>query len=100
VVNGNVDNGSSITVRPPATENYTFVYQGSFDSAEGIRWSPNSDSFLFVTGDTVHRAFPNGSYNQVIQTTYSPIFSQDGSMILYLKPTGPGVRDVFVTLCI
>ena len=97
VVNGGVEDGSSIVVRPPDTENYTFVYQGSLDTAEGIRWSPTSESFLFVTGDTVNRAFPNGSYNQIIPTAYTPIFSQDGSMILYLKPIGPGIKDVFVS---
>jgi hypothetical protein len=97
VVNGGVENGLSITVRPPGTENYTFIYQGSLDNAEGIRWSPTSDSFLFVTGDTVNRALPNGGYNQIIPTAYTPIFSQDGSMILYLKPIGPGVKDIFVS---
>jgi hypothetical protein len=97
VTNGGAEGGTSITVRPPGTENYTFVYQGALDSAEGIRWSPTSDSFLFVTGDTVNRAFPNGSYNQIITTAYTPIFSQDGSMILYLKPIGPGVKDIFVS---
>jgi hypothetical protein len=97
VINGNVSDGSSITIRPPSTENYTFIYQGNFDTVEGIRWSPTSDSFLFVTGDTVNRAFPNGSYNPIISTAYTPIFSQDGSMILYLKPIGPGVKDIFVS---
>ncbi|MBE2224664.1 MAG: hypothetical protein IAF02_24200, partial [Anaerolineae bacterium] len=92
-----VVNDSTISIRPPGTENYTFIYQGSLDSAEGIRWSPTSDSFLFVTGDTVNRAFPNGSYNQIIPTGFTPIFSQDGSMILFLKPIGPGVKDVFVS---
>ncbi len=97
VINGNVEGGSSITVRPPGTENYTFVYQGSIDAGEGIRWSPTSDSFLFVTGDTINRAFPNGSFSQIISPAYTPIFSQDGSMILFLKPIGPGVKDVFVS---
>ncbi len=87
----------SITTRPPASDNFTFVYQGSLDTAEGIRWSPTSDSFLFVVGDTVHRAFPNGNYAQIIPTAFTPSFSPDGSQILYLKPVGPGVRDVFVS---
>ncbi|HFE66303.1 MAG TPA: serine/threonine protein kinase [Chloroflexi bacterium] len=86
-----------ITTRLPGAENYTFVYQGAIDVNEGIRWSPGSDSFLFVVGDAVYRAFPDGSYNQIIPQAYGPIFSQDGSMILYLKPVGPGVRDVFVS---
>lgn len=86
-----------ITTRPPGTENYTFVYQGPIDVDEGIRWSPGSDSFLFVIGDAVYRAFPDGSYSQIIPQAYGPIFSPDGSLILYLKPVGPGVRDVFVS---
>ncbi|NHZ72162.1 MAG: protein kinase [Aquificales bacterium] len=97
VVNGWVEDGSSISIRPPGTEDYTFVYQGSLDEGEGIRWSPTSDSFLFVTGDTINRAFPGGNYNQLVSPAYTPIFSQDGSMILYLKPIGPGVKDVFVS---
>ncbi len=87
----------TITTRPPGIEDYTFVYQGAIDTSEGIRWSPLSDSFLFVVGDAVYRAFPDGNYNQIIPQAYGPIFSQDGSMILYLKPVGPGVRDVFVS---
>jgi hypothetical protein len=96
VVVNKVGGDYTITTRPPATDDFTFVYQGSLDTGEGIRWSPASDSFLFVVGDTVHRAFVNGNYSQIIPTAISPIFSQDGSMILYLKPVGPGVRDVFV----
>lgn len=92
-----VVNGTTVTVRPSGTENYTFIYEGSLDAPEGIRWSPTSDSFLFIVGDTINRAFPTGSYNQIVSPAYTPIFSQDGSQLLYLKPVGPGVNDVFVS---
>ncbi|MCZ7674253.1 MAG: hypothetical protein M5U34_47550 [Chloroflexi bacterium] len=91
------DGGHSIIVRPVGSEVNNFVFQGRLDHGEGIRWSPLSDSFLFVVGDSVNRAFPNGSYTQVIPTAYTPTFSPDGSMILYRKPIGPGVNDVFVS---
>lgn len=97
VVTNAVEGGHSLVVRLTGAATHNFVYQGQLDTAEGIRWSPLSDSFLFVVGDSVNRAFPDGSYNQVIPTAYRPIFSPDGSLILYLKPIGPGVNDVFVS---
>lgn len=97
VITNAVPEGNSIVVRPVGTQNLIFVYQGIIDRAEGIRWSPSGDSFLFVVGDAVQRGFPNGSFSQVIPTAYNPIFSPDGSLILYLKPIGAGVKDVFVS---
>jgi len=97
VITNAVPEGTSIVVRPTGSETLTFIYQGSLDRAEGIRWSPASDAFLFVIGDAVQRGFPNGSFSQVIPTALNPIFSPDGSLILYLKPIGAGVRDVFVS---
>jgi hypothetical protein len=97
VVTHATDGAHSIIVRSVGTEDNKFVYQGQLDVGEGIRWSPNSDVFLFVVGDSVQRAFLTGSYEQIIPTAYSPIFSLDGSMILYRKPIGPGVNDVFVS---
>lgn len=89
---------TAINIRPAgSTENGNFVYQGVLDQSEGIRWSPLSNSFLFVVGDTVHRAFPDGSYNQIIPIAYEPLFSPDGSLILFRKPIGPGVNDIFVS---
>jgi serine/threonine protein kinase len=75
----------------------SFVYQGTLDRSEGIRWSPLSSSFLFVVGDTVYQGFAGGGYNQIIPIAYEPIFSPDGAHILYRKPVGPGVNDVFVS---
>ncbi|MCK5921849.1 MAG: hypothetical protein KAG66_12960, partial [Methylococcales bacterium] len=73
------------------------IYTGSLDQAEGLRWSPNSDSYLFVIGNTVARGDLSAHYQQIIPTAYNPIFSADGSLILYRKPIGPGVNDVFVS---
>jgi serine/threonine protein kinase len=97
VITNAVDGGHTITVRQPGSEDFTFVYQGQFDIGEGIRWSPLSDSFLFVVGDSVNRALISGSYTQIIPTAYGPTFSPDGSLILYRKPIGPGVNDIFVS---
>lgn len=86
----------SIVLHQSGAAEGTFVYQGQIDRNEGIRWSPLSGNFLFVVGDTVHQAFLNGSYNQIISTAFEPRWSPDGSMILYRKPIGPGVNDIFV----
>jgi hypothetical protein len=96
VTNALGDGQHSISVRPAGSENFIFVYQGTVDRGEGIRWSPLSDSFLFVVGDTVHRSTLDGSYNQIIPTAFTPIISANGSYILYRKPIGPGINDIFV----
>lgn len=94
----NHDNGSySIVVRPTGSEELRFVYQGSLNLSEGIRWSPLSDSFLFVVDNTVNRAFVGGNYNSIGAPASSPIFSPDGSQILFRRPVGPGVNDIFVS---
>ncbi|MCP4423659.1 MAG: hypothetical protein GY803_04120, partial [Chloroflexi bacterium] len=97
IVTNHVNGSYTIAVRPAGTENYQFIYEGSFNRAEGIRWSPQSDSFLFVIDNAVYRAFLGGNYNAIIPTAFNPIFSPDGSLILYRKPVGPGVNDVFVS---
>lgn len=96
ITNQVAENTYSISLRAPGATDTVFVYQGGIDRPEGIRWSPTSSNFLFVVGDTVHQAFLNASYNQIITTAFEPRFSQDGSMILYRKPIGPGVNDIFV----
>lgn len=72
------------------------IFTGVIDVDERIRWSPLSDSFLFVIGDSINRAFTTGGYREVIPIGYEPIISPDGSQILYRQPIGPGVNDVFV----
>lgn len=85
--------GTSPTDNP---EQFTFIFQGNVKQTAGIRWSPLSDVFLFIVGDTVYRGFPTGGYAEILPIAYQPYYSADGSMILYRKPVGPGVNDVFV----
>ncbi len=90
---------TSIRVGPKgATEDHqlAFIYQGTVNRIEGIHWSPLSDSFFFLIKDTVYRGFPTGGYTEILPIAYEPEYSADGSMILYRKPVGPGVNDVFV----
>ena len=98
IFNGTFADGFTMSVRATGSEGTgTFIYGGSdFDLPEGVRWSPLSNRFLFVLGDTVHAGFPQGGYSMIIPTAYNPSFSADGSLILYRKPIGPGVNDVFV----
>jgi hypothetical protein len=88
----------SMVVRPAGdTGDGLFVYQGTVNRAVGVRWSPLSVSFLFVIGDSVYQGFPSGGYNQGIPIAYEPTFSPDGVYILYRRPVGPGINDVFVS---
>lgn len=96
VITDHKDGSYSVVVRPTGSEDNRFVYLGSLNLAEGIRWSPTSDSFLFMVDTTINRAFPGGNYNAVGSSATRPIFSPDGSQILFLRPVGPGVNDVFV----
>ena len=98
IFNGSFGDGFTISVRPAGDAGTgTFIYGGKdFDLQEGIRWSPASDRFLFVLEDTLQVGFPAGGYNTLLSPVYNPTFSPDGSFILYRKPVGPGVNDVFV----
>jgi hypothetical protein len=98
VINALDAHSVSIVARPAGdTGDGTFVYQGIVNRSVGVRWSPLNVSFLFVVGDTVYQGFPSGGYNQVIPIAYEPIFSPDGVYILYRRPVGPGINDVFVS---
>ena len=95
---GNYSDGFVINIRlAGATDNGAFVYSGEFDNNEGIRWSPTSNGFLFVVRDTVLFGRLSGGYDEIIPTAYNPVFSPNGSQILYLKPIGPGINDIFVS---
>lgn len=88
----------SIVVRPISDpDNSVFIYQGSINRSVGIRWSPLSSVFNFSVGDTLYQAFPAGGYNEIISIAYEPVFSPDGGYILYRRPVGPGINDVFVS---
>ncbi len=97
VIANYVSGGHSIVIRPTGSEELRFVYQGSLNLSEGIRWSPLSDSFLFVIDNTVYRAFLGGNYTSISTSATTPIFSPDGSQILFRRPVGPGVNDIFVS---
>ncbi|MDJ0756310.1 MAG: protein kinase [Ardenticatenaceae bacterium] len=98
IFNGNYSDGFFLTIRAVGAEgggDYIFDSK-DFDLSEGLRWSPNSDSFMFVLGDTVYMGYTNRLYQPLFSPAYNPIFSPDGSQILYRKPIGPGINDVFV----
>ena len=98
VVNSLDENTITINVRAPGAEDTgIFIYQGQIDRGEGISWSPLSDGFLFIVGDTVNKGYASGGYDTLISTAYEPIFSQDGAYILYRKPIAPGINDIFVS---
>jgi hypothetical protein len=88
----------TITLRSTGDrESEFFVYAGELNLGEGIRWAPDSGSFLFVTsGNTLTIAGLDGSYRQIAFPGYEPTYSISGDSILYLKPISSGIRDVFV----
>ena len=98
IFNGTYADGFALTIRAVGAEgggDYIFDSK-DFDLSEGLRWSPNSDSFMFVLGDTLYMGYTDRSYTPLFSPVYNPIFSPDGSQILYRRPIGPGVNDVFV----
>ncbi|MEM8859726.1 MAG: protein kinase, partial [Chloroflexota bacterium] len=76
--------------------NGEFIYEGSVDKAEGMRWAPDSQSYVWVSGDTMFRGFAEGGFQQLYGPVYNPIISPDSQTVLYRKPVGPGVNDVWV----
>jgi hypothetical protein len=74
-----------------------FIYQGRLDWKEGIIWAPDSSRFLFVVGDTVNAVTPGeAGYFVIIPMAYTPQYSPDGSLIMYLRPVAPGINDIFI----
>ncbi|MFT5197219.1 MAG: hypothetical protein ACI85U_004260 [Candidatus Promineifilaceae bacterium] len=87
----------TVNVRPVGdVSDGEFIYDGSVDKAEGMRWAPNSQSFVWVAVDTMFRGFVAGGYQQLYGPIYNPIISPDSQSVLYRKPVGPGVNDVWV----
>jgi serine/threonine protein kinase len=96
VISSAVPEGTSVVVRAVGGGDPRFVYQGALDRTEGIRWSPRGAGFLFVVGDTVYIAQSDGTYSEAVPIGYNPQFSPDGVWLLYVKPVGPGLIDLFV----
>ena len=89
---------TSVSVKDQSSDVLRFVYDGPIDRSAGIRWAPTSNAFLFMVGDTVYSASAiNEGYSQILTNAFNPTFSPDGSLILYRKPSSPGVIDIFVS---
>ena len=92
--------GSQMTINVrnagDTSTNGEFIYEGSVDKAEGMRWAPDSQSYIWVAGDTMFRGFAAGGFQQLYGPVYNPIISPDSQTVLYRKPVGPGVNDVWV----
>ena len=63
-----------------------------------MMWSPDSRYFYFGLNRELHRASPYESgYQAIAGDVYQPSLSPDGSMIMYLKPSGAaGGYDIMV----
>lgn len=92
--------GSQMTINVrnagDSSTNGEFIYEGSVDKAEGMRWAPDSQSYVWVAGDTMFRGFAAGGFQQLYGPVFNPIISLDSQTVLYRKPVGPGVNDVWV----
>lgn len=91
--------GSQMTINVrnvgDSSTNGEFVYEGSVDNAEGMRWAPDSQSYVWVAGDTMFRGFAAGGFQQLYGPVFNPIISPDSQTVLYRKPVGPGVNDIW-----
>jgi hypothetical protein len=63
-----------------------------------LTWSPDSRYFYFGLKRELHRASPfEAGYEAIASDVYQPALSPDGSMIMYLKPSGAaGGYDILV----
>jgi serine/threonine protein kinase len=63
-----------------------------------MMWSPDSRYFYFALGKELHRASPfEAGYQAIASDVYQPSLSPDGSMMMYLKPSGAaGGYDIMV----
>jgi hypothetical protein len=95
VLVGSSDVGRSVLVRPAGAEEGTFITEGALSLSEGILWSPTNQSFLFVRGNAIIQAYPDGSSRTISESGYSPQFSPDGQWITFISGTG-GPRDIYV----
>ncbi|MCJ7548859.1 MAG: serine/threonine-protein kinase [Anaerolineae bacterium] len=77
-----------------------FIYQGKLNQDAGIQWDATSRNVFFGINQTINIVTVGvGGYSQAVSTydaDWSPLFSPDGSEVLYLKPVGGGNSDVFL----
>ena len=67
VLMGRPDGGTrNVSLISPANPNGDFIFNRAVDPAEGILWSPNSNSFLIVIGDEVVQVFTDLSFRTVV----------------------------------
>ncbi len=98
VIDAQDPNNASLLVRPTGNASAVqFVYQGVLDLQDGLQWSPGSTTFLFSIGTDTYAGYPSGGYDHILSQGYEPFFSPNGSSLLYRKPVGPGVYDIFVS---
>jgi hypothetical protein len=63
-----------------------------------IMWAPDSRYFYFALKKELHRASPyEAGYHAIAGDIFQPFLSPDGSMMMYLKPSGAaGGYDIMV----
>ena len=69
VLMGRPDGGTrNVSLVSPANPAGDFIFNRAVDPAEGILWSPNSNSFLIVIGDEVVQVFTDLSFRVVVSS--------------------------------
>lgn len=98
LMNAENPQNASISVRPTNNPGAVqFIYQGPVDTQDGLQWAPSSNLFLFSVGTDTYTGYPSGGYEHLLAQGYDVIFSPNGASLLYRKPVGAGVYDIFVS---
>ena len=95
------DVGWTVNLENVADGSNKWYYQGHLNRDMGVQWAPSSRYAMFGIQTTAYVIPADGQdLKQVItfmDTSWSPQFSPDGSVIYYLKPVGSeGASDIFV----
>jgi len=90
----------AVLLRDLAAGTEEFYYQGKLNQDAGIQWDATNRNVFFGINQTINIITVGvGGYRQAVSTydaDWSPLFSPDGSEVLYLKPVGGGNSDVFL----
>ena len=96
IIDGRDTGNIILLVRPSSGQDADapHVFNGGLSANEGIRWAPNSSSFLFVDSGQLRKGILTGG-SQVIASgsVAQPVFSPDSSQILYKNAA---TNDLFV----